>query len=95
MWLLTLLLLALAAGAAAQPPNPPAPVPAPGPAPATICSTAWGWCPLPTLTMAPGQPCYCFVPPGSWLPGEARYWPYTGPVSPYLNPHVAPPSTIP
>ena len=35
-----------------------------------------------------------FVPPGTWLRGLARYWPYEGPVSPYLNPHQVPPATI-
>ena len=61
--------------------------------PATICSTDWGWCPL-QVVMPAGGACYCFVPPGTWLPGSARYWPYQGPVSPYLNPHVGPPSTL-
>jgi hypothetical protein len=34
------------------------------------------------------------VPPSTALPGVARYWPYQGPVDPYLNPHVPVPSTI-
>ncbi|PYM19737.1 MAG: hypothetical protein DMD78_23745 [Candidatus Rokuibacteriota bacterium] len=81
--------LAGAQNFAPQPPPPPR-VGAPA---ATICSTDWGWCPLQTLA-APGGGCYCFVPPRTWLAGSARYWPYEGPVSPYLNPHTGPPSTI-
>lgn len=71
---------------------PPA-APSTGSPPATICSTEWGWCPL-QVVVPPGGACYCFVPPSTWLSGLARYWPYQGPVSPYLNPHVAPPSTL-
>jgi len=90
-----LLSLAGVAPALAQnfaPPLPP-PVARPGAPAATICSTDYGWCPIQTVT-APGGSCYCFVPPGTWLPGLARYWPYQGPASPYLNPHQAPPSTL-
>jgi hypothetical protein len=71
---------------------PPTPAKSGGPA-ATICSTDWGWCPIQTVAM-PGGACWCFVPPSTWLPGSARYWPYQGEVSPYLNPHTAPPSTL-
>src|SRR5687767_4093438 len=60
---------------------------------ATICSTDWGWCPAHTV-VTPGGFCYCFVPPSTWLPGSARYWPYEGRVSPYLNPHTGPPPTL-
>lgn len=74
-------------------PPPAAPPPRPAPAAATICSTEWGWCPL-QIVAAPGGACYCYVPPSTWLPGLARYWPYEGPVSPYLNPHAGPPSTL-
>jgi len=95
--LLTALALVLAATtfAIAQnfAPPPAAPPPRPGAPAATICSTEWGWCPLQAVA-APGGACYCYVPPSSWLPGLARYWPYEGPVSPYLNPHTAPPSLI-
>jgi len=73
-------------------PQPP-PVVRPGSPAATICSTDYGWCPIQTVTTGGGF-CYCFVPPNTWLPGLARYWPYEGPVSPYLNPHQAPPTTI-
>ena len=88
------LLVALAAPAQAQnfAPAPP-PVQKPGAAQATICSTEHGWCPL-QVVATPGGMCYCFVPPNTWLAGSARYWPYEGPVSPYLNPHTAPPSTL-
>ena len=86
--------LALSTLATAQnfaPPPPAAPRPA-GPQ-ATICSTEWGWCPL-QIVATPGGGCYCFVPPATWLTGSARYWPYEGPVSPYLNPHTGPPPTL-
>jgi hypothetical protein len=73
-------------------PQPP-PVLRPGAPTATICSTDYGWCPLKAVA-APGGVCHCFVPPGTWLRGLARYWPYEGPVSPYLNPHQGPPATI-
>jgi hypothetical protein len=88
------LLLAAAAPALAQnfAPQPP-PRPQPGGPVATICSTDWGWCPLQTVATGGGS-CYCFVPPATWLLGSARYWPYTGPVSPYLNPHTGPPATL-
>lgn len=92
-------LLALAGAAVAQnfapaPPPPPAGLSPAGPnPPATICSTAWGWCPVGAVLGA-GARCHCFVPPGTYLPGLARYWPYQGPVSPYLNPHTTPPATI-
>lgn len=89
-----LVLLAPAASALAQNFAPPPPSAArPGAPAATICSTDYGWCPLQAVAMGGGV-CYCFVPPGTWLPGIARYWPYEGPVSPYLNPHRAPPSTL-
>jgi hypothetical protein len=89
------LLLAVASVATAQnfAPPPAAPPARPGAPAATICSTEWGWCPLQAVS-APGGGCYCHVPPSTWLPGIARYWPYEGPVSPYLNPHTAPPSTL-
>lgn len=92
--LAVVLALAAAGPAAAQnfAPQPP-PVARPGAPAATICSTDWGWCPIRSVALAGGF-CHCFVPPATWLPGLARYWPYEGPVSPYLNPHQAPPSTI-
>ena len=89
-----LVVLSLATPAAGQnfaPQAPPAR--SPGGPPATICSTEHGWCPL-RAVVAPGGVCYCFVPPSTWLPGSARYWPYEGPVSPYLNPHMGPPATL-
>ena len=91
---LALALLLAAAPVLAQnfAPQPAPPPKAGGPA-ATICSTDWGWCPVQTV-VTPGGACWCFVPPSTWLPGSARYWPYEGPVSPYLNPHVKPPSTL-
>jgi hypothetical protein len=88
------LLLATAGPALAQNFAPPPPAaPRPGSPAATICSTEWGWCPIQAVAV-PGGSCYCFVPPSTWLPGLARYWPYEGPVSPYLNPHQGPPTTI-
>jgi len=89
-----LLLLLGASPALAQnfAPQPP-PVKRPGAPAATICSTDYGWCPIQAVATGGGF-CYCFVPPGTWIPGSARYWPYEGPVSPYLNPHTAPPSTL-
>jgi hypothetical protein len=92
--LIALLLLGAASPTRAQ--NfapPPPPVARPGAPLATICSTDYGWCPIQAMT-APGGSCYCFVPPSTWLPGLARYWIYQGPVSPYLNPHQGPPSTL-
>jgi hypothetical protein len=77
---------------APQPPAPPSNPAASGPV-ATICSTDWGWCPLQRV-VTPGGHCTCFVPPNTRLPGSARYFPYAGPVSPYLNPHVRPPATL-
>ncbi|HEX9819174.1 MAG TPA: hypothetical protein VGD07_06130 [Methylomirabilota bacterium] len=91
-----ILVLATATSTVAQNFAPaPAPPPPRGMAapPATICSTEWGWCPVQTV-VTPGGFCSCVVPPSTWLPGTARYFPYRGPVSPYLNPHVAPPSTV-
>jgi hypothetical protein len=90
----TVIVLAAVGPAAAQnfAPHPP-PVVRPGAPAATICSTDYGWCPLQAVAAAGGY-CYCFVPPSTYLPGLARYWLYEGPVSPYLNPHQAPPSTI-
>ncbi|HEU4368531.1 MAG TPA: hypothetical protein VFV05_09940 [Methylomirabilota bacterium] len=89
------LALAVATPALAQnfAPRPPPAPPRASSAMATICNTEWGWCPVQTI-VAPGGSCYCFVPPATWLPGSARYFPYQGPVSPYLNPHTAPPSTL-
>ena len=89
-----LLLLLGASPALAQnfAPRPP-PVVRPGSPQATICSTDYGWCPIQNVTTGGGF-CYCFVPPATWIPGSARYWPYEGPVSPYLNPHTGPPSTL-
>ena len=94
MLIAAVLVLLAAAPAPAQnfAPQPP-PRPRPGTPVATICSTEWGWCPVQTV-VTPGGFCYCFVPPSTWLPGSARYFPYAGPVSPYLNPHTAPPSTL-
>jgi hypothetical protein len=89
-----LLLLLGASPALAQnfaPQSPP--VIRPGSPAATICSTDYGWCPIQVVTTGGGF-CYCFVPPATWISGSARYWPYEGPVSPYLNPHTAPPSTL-
>jgi hypothetical protein len=88
------LLLLAGAPALAQNFAPPPPArPRPGGPAATICSTDWGWCPIQSVAV-PGGGCWCFVPPTTWLPGSARYWPYEGQVSPYLNPHMAPPSTL-
>ena len=87
-------MLAAAASALAQnfaPPPPPRPTM--GTPVATICSTDWGWCPVQTV-VTPGGFCTCFVPPSTRLPGSARYFPYQGPVSPYLNPHTGPPPTL-
>ena len=93
--LTVLFLLATAPLAEAQnfAPPPPAPPARPAGPAATICSTEYGWCPI-QIVVTPGGACYCFVPPQTWLAGSARYWPYEGPVSPYLNPHTAPPSTL-
>jgi hypothetical protein len=96
--LVVLLATALAAGPARAQNFAPAPAPPRASPVANICNTQWGWCPLGSVLM-PGTPCQCVVPPGSAqagtaLPGVANYWPYEGPVNPYLNPHVAPPSTI-
>ena len=93
--LAVLLLLAAAPLAGAQnfAPQPPPPPRAPAGPAATICSTDYGWCPIQTV-VTPGGTCYCFVPPKTWLTGSARYWPYEGPVSPYLNPHTGPPPTL-
>jgi hypothetical protein len=90
---LALLLVSVPAALAQNFAPQPAAPPRPGGPVATICSTDWGWCPIQTVVTAGGT-CWCFVPPTTWLPGSARYWPYTGPVSPYLNPHTAPPSTL-
>jgi hypothetical protein len=89
------LVLAAAAPALAQnfAPQPPPRAAARGGPQATICSTDYGWCPAHTV-VTPGGFCYCFVPPNTWLPGSARYWPYEGRVSPYLNPHTGPPPTL-
>jgi hypothetical protein len=87
--------LAVVAPALAQnfaPAQPPA-IARPGASVATICSTDYGWCPIQGVVL-PGGHCHCFVPPNTWLPGLGRYWPYEGPVSPYLNPHQGPPSTL-
>jgi hypothetical protein len=92
MAVVLLLVSASLAGAQNFAPQPPAPRRPAGPA-ATICSTDYGWCPIQTVVTAGGG-CFCFVPPSTWLAGSARYWPYEGPVSPYLNPHTAPPSTL-
>jgi hypothetical protein len=92
--LIVVLALAVAAPAVAQnfAPQPPAP-PRLGAPQATICSTDWGWCPIQAVA-TPGGGCYCYVPPSTFLPGLARYFPYQGPVSPYLNPHTGPPPTL-
>jgi hypothetical protein len=90
---IALVLLAASAALAQNFAPPVAPPPRPGAPAATICSTDWGWCPVQTV-VTPGGFCWCYVPPSTWLPGSARYWPYEGPVSPYLNPHVAPPATL-
>jgi len=89
----TLALLAVAPASAQNFAPPPPPVARPTAPAATICSTDYGWCPIQTVTLGGGQ-CYCFVPPNTWLRGLARYWPYEGPVSPYLNPHQGPPATL-
>ena len=77
-------------------PPPPAPSPFKSGAPATICSTDYGWCPIQYAATAMNSPfCYCFSPPGSWVLGKGRYWPYDpATASPYLNPHTGPPTTL-
>jgi hypothetical protein len=91
--ILAIVLLAAPGGAQNFAPSPPPAPPRASLPMATICSTDAGWCPLRTV-VAPGGPCYCHVPPSTWLPGVARSFRYEGPVSPYLNPHTAPPSTL-
>jgi hypothetical protein len=96
--LVVVLAAALAAGPAGAQNFAPAPARPRASPTANICNTEWGWCPLGAVLM-PGTPCRCVTRPesalaGTVLPGFASYWPYEGPVNPYLNPHVAPPSTI-
>jgi len=68
------------------------------PSGATICSTQWGWCPLdPSWRITAGRPCHCVAPSGQTLAGVTRHFDYAAyqrPVSPYLNPHWAPPPVI-
>ena len=80
----------------APPPPPPPPSPFKSGAPATICSTDYGWCPIQYAATQMNSPfCYCFSPPGSWVLGKGRYWPYDpATASPYLNPHTGPPTTL-
>jgi hypothetical protein len=80
------------------PPRPlpyPRPTPPPAASPANICTTQWGWCQLPTLSAPPGIGCACLTADNQEVPGTTRYFPYSGPASPYLQPHSGPPSTIP
>jgi hypothetical protein len=86
-----------------SPPSPPAPQHSPprstpprfGRAmPANICSTELGWCQLSSRTAPHGASCWCLTEEDTAVPGITRYWPYEGPPSPYVRPHVAPPSTI-
>ena len=97
--MLSLLAVLLAGGAAVSQTPPPAPPPHPRPAmrgqPANICTTQWGWCQLPTLSAPPGIACVCLTPQNQQVPGVTRFFPYEGPASPYLQPHVGPPTTIP
>jgi len=84
----------------ASPPQPiQQPVPRPTPPlaspPANICTTQWGWCQLPTWSAPPGIGCACLTGEDQQVPGTTRYFPYSGPASPYLQPHSGPPSTIP
>jgi len=74
------------------PPRPAPPLVAP---PANICTTQWGWCQLPTWSAPPGIGCACLTGDNQEVPGTTRYFPYSGPASPYLQPHSGPPSTIP
>jgi hypothetical protein len=74
-----------------RPPGPRRPFAA---VPANICSTEWGWCQLSTQTAPHGVACWCLTEQDQPVAGITRYWPYEGPPSPYLQPHVAPPSTI-
>jgi len=81
------------------PPSQPLPPPRPAPLllapPANICTTQWGWCQLPTWSAPPGIGCACLTADNQEVPGTTRYFPYSGPASPYLQPHSGPPSTIP
>jgi len=91
---LSLLIAVVLGGGAASAQNfGPVPTAPPANPRATICNTSWGWCPI-NAVLLPGSPCHCVVPPSTALSGVARYWPYQGPVDPYLNPHVPVPSTI-
>jgi hypothetical protein len=63
--------------------------------PANICTTQWGWCQLPTISAPPGIACACLTADEQQVWGTTRYFPYSGPASPYLQPHSGPPSTIP
>jgi len=74
------------------PPRPVAPLISP---PANICTTQWGWCQLPTISAPPGIGCACLTADEQQVWGTTRYFPYSGPASPYLQPHSGPPSTIP
>ncbi|MGH7306742.1 MAG: hypothetical protein ACRELZ_25980 [Candidatus Rokuibacteriota bacterium] len=78
---------------ASRPYPPPRPAPPPA-APANICTTQWGWCQLPTWSAPPGIGCGCLTADNREVPGTTRYFPYSGPASPYLQPHSGPPSTI-
>jgi len=104
--LLALLLMGTLTATAAQvaqrpesaPPSRPVPPPRPIPPaftpPANICTTQWGWCQLPTWSAPPGIGCACLTVDNQEVPGTTRYFPYSGPASPYLQPHSGPPSTI-
>jgi len=76
-------------------PVPPRPVPPLVSPPANICTTQWGWCQLPTISAPPGIGCACLTGDDQQVWGTTRYFPYSGPASPYLQPHSGPPSTIP
>jgi len=80
-----------------QPIQRPVPRPTPPLAspPANICTTQWGWCQLPTWSAPPGIGCACLTGDDQQIWGTTRYFPYSGPASPYLQPHSGPPSTIP
>lgn len=79
-----------------RPPRPEQPPDAlPPPPGANICTTQWGWCQLPTISAPPGIGCACLTADEQQVWGTTRYFPYSGPASPYLQPHSGPPSTIP
>jgi hypothetical protein len=51
-----------------------------------ICSTPQGWCPIPTGYTI-GAPCYCFVPPSTYVGGYVTQCLWQPPADLYLNPH--------